>query len=84
VSFRYAASTGYFSYDWRREGQSIQLAWSGSGEAANFRILLPQGARVQSVVIDGKTSEIRTEDVGPSRYLLLSAPASRGSIAVTL
>jgi hypothetical protein len=84
VTFRYAASTGYFSYDWRREGQSIRLAWSGSGEVAEFRILLPRGAQVHSLVIDGKTSEIRTEEVGPSRYLLLSAPAARGSIAVTL
>jgi hypothetical protein len=33
--------------------------------------------------VDGKPVEIHTEDVGPSHYLLLSAPAARGNIAIT-
>jgi len=84
VTFRYAASAGYFSYDWTRDGRSIRIAWSGSGQRADFRILLPQGARLQAVMIDGNPGEVRTEEVGLSRYLLLEAPAARGSIAVTL
>jgi hypothetical protein len=83
VTVRYAASAGYFTYDWTRNGQSVRLKWSGSGEQADFRILLPQGGQAQSVAIDGKPAETRTEEVGPSRYLLLTAPAARGSIAVT-
>jgi hypothetical protein len=35
-------------------------------------------------MIDGNPGEVRTEEVGLSRYLLLEAPAARGSIAVTL
>ena len=51
----------------------IRLAWSGSGEQADFRVLLPRRAQVQSVAMNGRPGEMRIHEVGPSRYLLLSA-----------
>ena len=84
VTFRYAASTGYFAYDWTHSGSTIRLLWSGSGETAVFRVLLPQGATPRSVTINGKPGEVRIEDVGSSRYMRLSAPAVQGSVVVTM
>ena len=84
VSVRYAASAAYFTYTWTRDDRAIRFDWSGSGETADFRVLLPLGSQVQSVVVDGKPGAIQTEEVGPSRYLLLSAPAARGSLAIRL
>ena len=82
VTYRYAASEGYFSYDWARSAQSIRLDYSGSGESAAFRVLLPQQATARTVTVDGKAHDFKVEEVGPSRYVIFSAPAARGDVVV--
>jgi hypothetical protein len=82
VTYRYAASDGYFAYAWTRGEGSIRVDYSGSGETADFRLLLPVGVTARGVTVDGKTAEFRVEQVGASRYAAFSAPAGRGVATV--
>jgi hypothetical protein len=84
VTYRYAASAGYFSYRWTRSAQSIRLDYSGSGENATFRILLPQPTTPRSLTLDGQPRDIQIEEAGPSRYLVVKAPAARGVLVIGL
>jgi hypothetical protein len=82
ATFRYATSAGYFSYQWTRSEQAIKLDYSGSGETATFRVLLPEQAAARSVTLDGKPAEFKVEDVGAAKYVVFAAPAARGSVAI--
>jgi len=84
VTFRYAASSGYFSYEWKRNPQGITIDYAGSGEIAHFRVLLPGGEVAKSVMVDGKPAASTIESVGESRYLLFQVPAAGGSLIITL
>jgi hypothetical protein len=82
VTFRYAASTGYFTYDWKRTDTGLQMEYSGSGDVVRFRVLLPAGAAAKSVAVDGKTVQQQMETVGTSRYVVFDAPGLRGSVSI--
>jgi hypothetical protein len=82
VTFRYAASSGYFTYDWTRDAQSIKIDYSGSGEAAQFRILMPPQVTPRTLTLDGRPYNFFVEEVGTSRYVVFPAPTARGGSAV--
>jgi len=84
VTYRYAASAGYFTYDWTRSAQSIKVDYSGSGDNTSVRMLLPPQATARTVMLDGQTRPFTTEDVGTSRYVIFAVPAARGSIVIVL
>ncbi|MDX2032742.1 MAG: hypothetical protein SF339_18845 [Blastocatellia bacterium] len=84
VTFRYAASDGYFSYVWKRGVREINLDFTGSGELTRVRILLPAGAAAQTVRLNGKPAPLEVEQIAGSQYVVLTTPALRGSIAIRL
>jgi hypothetical protein len=84
VTFRYAASDGYFSYVWTRDARGIGIDYSGSGENARLRVLLPPGAKASSVAAGGRPSRFDVEAAGPSNYVTIDVPASRGSVRIGL
>ena len=84
VTFRYAASDGYFSYVWRRSVREITLEFAGSGEEARVRILLPAGEKARAVVLNGKPAPLAVEQVAGSDYVVVTAPALRGRVAIRL
>jgi len=79
VSMRYAASRAYFTYrmeiDYAKK--EIHLQCTGSGEYALFRLLLPEGWRVESLDIDGVSQDFHTEEEGSSRYAVFSTALDR-------
>jgi len=84
VTFRYAASDGYFSYVWTRDAGGIGIDYSGSGENARLRVLLPPGAKPSAVTVGGRPSRFDIETAGPSNYVTVDVPASRGSVLIRL
>jgi len=84
ATYRYAASAGYFTYDWTRSAQGIQLDYSGSGETATFHVLLPAKSTPRNVTLDGKPLTSTVEEVGPSRYAVFPVTAARGSVRIGL
>lgn len=65
---RYAVSKGYFSYQYHMEDDCIRITFTGSGDAACFRVLLPEGWQPQTVTLNGKEIAFRLETVDQSRY----------------
>jgi len=51
VTTRYAASNGYFAYRYRidESNKSISVEYAGSGESAEFEVMLPEGWQSVSV-----------------------------------
>ncbi|HEY3839662.1 MAG TPA: hypothetical protein VGL72_23990 [Bryobacteraceae bacterium] len=84
ATYRYAASDGYFTYDWNRTPTGLRIDYSGSGDTAEFRILLPANVSPKILTLDGKRQDFHLEEVGPSRYLLFSSPAARGVAAIVM
>ena len=84
VTFRYAASGGYFSYLWTRDSAGIAMDYSCSAEKARVRVLLPSGAMPFAVTVDGKPVQFQIERAGGSDYAAFDAPAFRGSALVRL
>lgn len=80
---RYAASDGYFSYQWRVEPRSLHVDYSGSGTKLRFRLLLPRGFAPRAVMVDGTDVKFNREDVGDSVYIRFEPEnAQRGVIRV--
>jgi hypothetical protein len=80
---RYAASNAYFSYRWRREPAGLRLEFSGSGERAQFQVLLPEGVPGKSVRVDGRLVSTAVKLEGDSRYAVVDLPtAARGEIRI--
>ena len=84
VTFRYAASDGYFSYVWTRDAGGIGIEYSGSGDKARVRVLLPPGASPAAVTVDGKPAPFAIERAAGSNYAAFDVPARRGSVAIKL
>lgn len=84
VTFRYAASDGYFTYVWARLAREIKVDFSGSGDKARVRVLLPAGAKPQAVTVDGKPSQFNVEQVAGSDYVVITTTALRGIISIKL
>lgn len=80
---RYAASDGYSAYRWEREPQRIRLNFTGSGQQATVRILLPDGVKQPATVtLDGRPVAFEREDAAGSHYLRVVTPAASGVIEV--
>lgn len=80
---RYAASDGYFAYSWQTEPRSMQIEYSGSGEATVFRVLLPAGFVPRAVMRNGTDIQFSREDVGDGVYIRFQPEqAQRGSIRI--
>jgi len=84
VTFRYAASDGYFAYEWKRTAEGMRVDYTGSGVGAHFRVLLPDGSSAKSLRLEGKDSKIEQEKVGPSSYVVFDAGMPRGSVVIGL
>ncbi len=77
VTIRYGASDGYVAYRWQRESDGLRLIWTGSGDRATLRLLLPADAPAAARVEHNGTYQAATmETVGASRYVVLDAPPS--------
>jgi hypothetical protein len=80
---RYAASGGYFAYEWRAEGRSLSLDYSGSGTRTEFRVLLPKGFAPRAVMREGTDIEFAVEETGEEVYVKFAPEqAQRGSIRI--
>jgi len=80
VTARYAASKGYVAYRYRHDAgaRTIEATVTGSGEAAEVRLLLPQGARkVTGASVDGRAVTAREERVEGSLYAVVSVALTR-------
>ena len=84
VTFRYAASDGYFTYVWSRNDREIKVDYSGSGNKARVRILLPVSAKVQSVTVDGTPAQFEREQVAESNYVTVVVSTLNGHITIKL
>ena len=82
VTFRYAASDGYFSYVWTRGPRGLDVAYSGSGDRARLRLLLPTGSKPRAVSLDDKPVPFEVEQVADSAYVVVAVPAQRGQVAI--
>jgi hypothetical protein len=71
VTSRYAASKGYFTYRMQMDtsARRIGLTFCGSGQAAEFRVLLPDGWKAASVTINGQSGEFSALSMDASRYV---------------
>lgn len=68
---RYAASDGYVAYRMSldRAGKGFTIEFTGSGEAAEFRVLLPEGGRAKAVTAGGQPAAFSTAEIDRSRYV---------------
>ncbi|MFO7168247.1 MAG: hypothetical protein DIU80_009515 [Chloroflexota bacterium] len=84
VVARYAASDGYVAYVWRREERGLRLEFTGSGERAKVRLLLPDEApEAVRMEVDGQEAPHEIEREGASRYATTTVEAGSGTVEVT-
>lgn len=71
ASVSYAASGACFCYDYRRDDatQTITLDFTGSGERAEFHVLLPEGWQSVSVQVNGADCSFRATVEDQNRYV---------------
>jgi len=71
VTARYASSGGYASYrmTFDRAAKRIAIEFTGSGGAAEFRVLLPEGRRAKSVAAMGQAVVFENVEMDRSRYV---------------
>lgn len=81
---RYAASKAYFAYrmEMDPERSQILLWYTGSGEQARFRVLLPEGWEAHSVSVADTPREFHISEEGPSQYVCFSAFLNEGQSSV--
>jgi hypothetical protein len=84
VVARYAASDGYVAYRWRRASGRLTLDFTGSGERATIRLLLPvRVTKIAQVTLDGVRQATKIDKVFGSRYVVVEAEQSSGRVEVT-
>lgn len=71
VTTRYAASKGYFSYNYT-QSVTIQIVFTGSGRQADFRVLLPEGFAPSRVTLNGQPVDFQMNSEDASRYAQVS------------
>lgn len=87
IVFRYAASKGYFAYNYRYSpvSQTLDIEFSGSGQEAVFNILLPEGFQAKEVLVNAKPAEHKTREIHRSRYCEITTDINGpGRIAIGL
>jgi hypothetical protein len=84
VVARYAASDGYVAYRWRRAAGGLTLDFTGSGQRATLRLLLPDKIdKVALVTLDGVRQPLKIETVFGSRYVVVEARELSGRVELT-
>jgi hypothetical protein len=85
VVARYAASDGYIAYRWRRAASGLTLDFTGSGERATLRLLLPPDKidKVALVTLDGVRQPLKIETIFGSRYVVVEARQLSGRVELT-
>ncbi len=81
VRARYAASDGYFAYRLRREGSNLIIAFSGSGQHAEFSVLLPRGRQATAVTVNGAAVSFSMRHTDGGAYVEFNAPICGASQA---
>lgn len=86
VTARYPASDGYFSYRYRYNSRkkAITMQCAGSGDTAEYHVLLPKGKKVKSVTVSGKKTACKKNTVEKSVYADFTAPVSAPEITIHL
>lgn len=83
VLARYGDGDGYVAYRFRRDGGRIELTWTASSQGLVVRLLLPDGATVLGVTVDGaqvpvtaaEDAAVRIEGGERGRHLRLRSAA---------
>lgn len=87
---RYAAGDGYVAYRWQytpataNQPGRIDLTATGSGDSFRLRLLLPAGATPQTVTLNGAPVPAQIEQIGVSRYAVITAAGPIATVSVTL
>ncbi|WP_322496240.1 hypothetical protein [Chloroflexus sp.] len=90
VVARYAASDGYVAYRWQytpataNQPGRIDLTATGSGDSFRLRLLVPAGAKPQTVTLNGAPVPVQVEQIGFSRYAVIAAAGPIATVSVTL
>lgn len=71
VSIHYPASGGYVAYHYRREGNSLNMRFTGTPRDWTLRMLLPEGLNPLALTLNGTTSGFDVEKKGASTYVKL-------------
>ena len=72
VTIRYAASDGYVRYRYKRSGKTIAVDYTCNAEHGEVQLLLPTGAKIKKVTLDGQESRVRCSRVESSSYLCMA------------
>ena len=73
VTVRYPASQGYCAYRYRRDGNAIDLEFTGSASDFEVRVLLPKQHTAVAATLDGIPVPVETAMVEKSAYAVLHA-----------
>jgi len=71
VTVRYPASQGYCAYRYRRDGELVDLEFTGSASDFEVRVLLPKQHKAASATLDGISVPVETAMVEKSAYAVL-------------
>ncbi len=83
VWMRYESSGAYFGYNYKfsPEENKIYISFAGSGDEANFHVLLPRGSEVK---VGDKPIEFGTSQIEDSRYADFSLKMDEDSVVIEL
>jgi hypothetical protein len=70
MTAKYEASGGYVSYKFSQNSDSIFVEFTGNAAETEIELLIPEGRKATSVLINGKTQEITIKTVEQSSYIL--------------
>jgi len=87
VAVRYPASKGYCRYRYSRnvEKNLISLAFTGSAQEFEIRVLLPRGFALRSANLDGRPAVVETRKIEQSVYAVtLASNAKSHSLTLML
>jgi len=74
VTAHFPASDAYFAYRYAASQDQIELTFAGTGNAVQFRLLLPKGWQTSKARLDDQILEFQEETIEESRYMLVDAP----------
>ncbi len=76
ATVRYAVSSDYFSYRMRidRPAATISLEYCGSGQSADFQVLLPAEWRPETVSVNGQPVSFGVMQMDASTYVTFPGP----------
>jgi len=84
VSVRYEVNDSYFAYRMKidRDRHTLALQCAGSGESAQFHLLLPQGWKAVRILADGAPIRFNLADMGQSHYVDFTGKIDFASVIV--